>query len=106
MATPIAAGAAILARHYLENSSYWGQFCDRSYRSCPSVVRSGYKYVSGALVKAILVSLFLFFPLFLCGSSLPSLFSSPDQTNSGEGMRSTSATSALPARNLTSPPDV
>jgi hypothetical protein len=55
MATPIAAGAAILARHYLENASFWGKYCDTTYRSCPSVVRSGYQHVSGALIKAVLV---------------------------------------------------
>ena len=55
MATPIAAGAAILARQYLENASFWGKFCDTTYRSCPSVVRPGYQHVSGALIKAVLV---------------------------------------------------
>jgi subtilase family serine protease len=55
MATPIAAGAAILARHYLENATFWGKYCDTTYRSCPSVVRSGYQHVSGALIKAVLV---------------------------------------------------
>jgi hypothetical protein len=38
MATPITAGAAILIRHYLENSSYWGKFCNPEYKSCPNIV--------------------------------------------------------------------
>lgn len=54
MATPIAAGAAILVRQYFENATYWGTFCNRDYRSCPSV-EEGSGSVSGALVKAILV---------------------------------------------------
>ena len=81
MATPIAAGSAILVHHYLENASFWAKYCDQTYRSCPSPLQNGHKFVSGALIKAIL-------------------------TTSGEGMKQTSATKTLPARNLTAPPDV
>jgi subtilisin family serine protease len=58
MATPIAAGAAILVRQYFENASYWGFFCNPTYRSCPEVSQGSDSQglVSGALVKAVLVS--------------------------------------------------
>jgi subtilisin family serine protease len=60
MATPIAAGSAILIRHYLENSSFWGQFCNSTYRSCPVVVPSAEDpntsdFISAALLRAMLV---------------------------------------------------
>lgn len=74
MATPIVAAAAILVKQYFEepsapsSSSYdtdtdtntptahrWNTICRTSYRSCP-VVNSGVDYVSGVLVKAVLVS--------------------------------------------------
>eukprot|EP00602_Paraphysomonas_sp_CaronLab_P006942 CAMPEP_0185025224 /NCGR_PEP_ID=MMETSP1103-20130426/8265_1 /TAXON_ID=36769 /ORGANISM="Paraphysomonas bandaiensis, Strain Caron Lab Isolate" /LENGTH=1079 /DNA_ID=CAMNT_0027558375 /DNA_START=206 /DNA_END=3445 /DNA_ORIENTATION=- len=80
MATPMAAGAAILIRQYFENTSYWASFCDPSYRSCPAVVDG--EGISGALLKAAMI-------------------------HSGEGMTGamTSSTSVLPATNLTTPPD-
>lgn len=58
MATPIAAGAAILVRQYFENASFWGSSCKTDYRSCPNVYEgSGHQgLISGALVKAVLVS--------------------------------------------------
>ena len=60
MATPIAAGSAILIRHYLENASFWAQYCNASYRSCPVVVPSESDpdtsdFVSAALLRAVLI---------------------------------------------------
>lgn len=55
MATPIVAGAALLAKQYLENASYWGALCNISYRSCPVVSKFESGFVSGALLKAVLV---------------------------------------------------
>lgn len=58
MATPIAAGAALLIRQYMENSSFYGSFCNQNYRSCPIVVVSPNPYqsnfISGALLKAMI----------------------------------------------------
>mmetsp|Transcript_24134 Transcript_24134/g.40995 ORF Transcript_24134/g.40995 Transcript_24134/m.40995 type:complete len:1132 (-) Transcript_24134:1892-5287(-) len=81
MATPIAAGAAILVRQYFENATFWGSFCNNDYRSCPKV-QDGADSISGALVKAIL-------------------------THSGEALlrTTTTSTSVLPAVNLSSTPD-
>lgn len=54
MATPIAAGAALMVRQYFENASFWGTFCNTEYRSCPAVGEAT-GLISGALVKAVLV---------------------------------------------------
>ena len=59
MATPIAAGAAMLIRHYMENSSFYGSFCNENYRSCPAVVPSDSDpsksdFISGALLRALI----------------------------------------------------
>ena len=59
MATPIAAGAALLIRHYMENASFYGTFCNDQYRSCPIVVPSAEDpeegtFISGALLKALI----------------------------------------------------
>lgn len=53
MATPIVAGTALLAKQYMENSSFWGSFCNTTYSSCPSV--NGGDQISGFLVKALMV---------------------------------------------------
>jgi hypothetical protein len=60
MATPITAGSAILIRHYLENASYWGEYCNSTYRSCPVIVPSATNsevstFISGALLKACVI---------------------------------------------------
>jgi hypothetical protein len=56
MATPIAAGAAVLVREYLESPEHWGASCTPSYSSCPAVNpdKPG-GYLSAALLKAALV---------------------------------------------------
>ena len=106
MATPIAAGAAILVRQYFENSSFWGSFCNTDYRSCPKVYEgSGHQgLVSGALVKAVLVSEQ---ELESTLSILVIKTTSIAQTHSGEALLSTttSPTSVLPAVNLSRTPD-
>lgn len=61
MATPIAAGASILIRHYMENRSFYGTYCNEQYRSCPIVVPSASDpsegtFISGALLKALITS--------------------------------------------------
>lgn len=60
MATPIIAGSAILIRHYLENSSYWGKFCNPEYKSCPVIVPSKSNpnvptFISSALLRAAII---------------------------------------------------
>jgi hypothetical protein len=82
MATPIAAGAAVLVREYLESPEHWGASCTPSYSSCPEVNpgKSG-GFISGALLKAAMI-------------------------HSGEpisGYQSRDG-SAVPAGNLTAPP--
>lgn len=60
MATPMVAASAILVKQYFEevaaqnDESRWNTLCRSTYRSCPSV-SSTVDYVSGPLVKAILV---------------------------------------------------
>lgn len=51
MATPSAAGIALLVRQYFidPDSKFWRAVCNHSYRSCTSIVPSG------VLVKAILL---------------------------------------------------
>lgn len=84
MATPIAAGAAILIRHYLENSSYWGTFCNTQYKSCPNIVpfTASTNFISSSLLRAVII-------------------------HSGEPMNLYESTSSnmIPETNLTSPPN-
>lgn len=57
MATPITAGSAILARHYLESSEFWGSYCNTDYKSCPTINPDApSNFVSGALLKAVLIN--------------------------------------------------
>lgn len=56
MATPLAAGAAVLVHEYMEKGAHWAQYCDKSYTSCPVVnPNKANNYLSGALVKGFLV---------------------------------------------------
>jgi len=84
MATPMVAASAILIRQYFENTSFWGSQCNAEYRSCPHVVGSASTFISGALLKALVI-------------------------HSGEGMTSTTSQpgkSQLSPTKLGLPPDI
>jgi hypothetical protein len=84
MATPITAGSAILTRHYLESSEFWGSYCNTAYKSCPVInPKANSNFISGALLKAVLI-------------------------NGAEGLKGAESTpdSVVPAQNLTTPPDL
>ena len=50
MATPVAAGAAVLVRQYFENSTFWEKNCRQTYSFCGSFSPRG------ATVKAVLIN--------------------------------------------------
>jgi hypothetical protein len=51
MATPQAAGAALLTRQYFEDESFWASLCGSTYSSCAA----GFFSPSGYFVKAVLI---------------------------------------------------
>lgn len=55
MATPIVSGIALLIKQYLENGSYWGRWCNSTYRACPKVTSRKNGHVAGTLLKAALL---------------------------------------------------
>lgn len=81
MATPAAAGIALLVRQYFmdPNSKFWTAVCNRSYRSCKSFSPSG------PLVKAILVHSGRKMKLFDGGGSYDVLLGSPPDNIQGFG---------------------
>lgn len=84
MATPITAGSALLARHYLESPDFWGSYCNSNYASCPVInPKADSNFISGALLKAVLIH---------GAKGLKGAESTPD--------------SVVPAQNLTTPPDL
>lgn len=83
MATPIVAAAALLVKQYFEEQSThssadaagahrWSSICRQEYRACP-VVNTEVDYVSGPLVKAVLVRFYAIVGLLSVASCLYSI---------------------------------